>query len=68
MATIKQHWKQLKQNYRDWRRGYSDADVASLAAKCSPEWPQCLEPGSWVAVIEREMKALIATRTTLSDN
>jgi len=50
----------LKERYRDWRRGYTDADVASLAAKCSPEWPQCLEPDSRIALTQGEFNAVIA--------
>lgn len=54
--TIK-HGRKLLTRLRDWRRGYSDADVKSVSEKMRFDF----RPGQWVEVPGKEFKALRAS-------
>lgn len=48
--------------FRDWWRGYSDADWDNMIEKLAS--PHLREPGSWVKISEAELRAYQALMRT----
>lgn len=51
---------QFMDRFRDWCRGYSEADIEAALDKVERHW--MLAPGSIIPFTGREMKALIGER------